>query len=155
MICFYEGTFNPYACSTIFGEDLNRIQFNDIVFDTDAANEWVWRPLSSKAMTVATIYDYLNSEHLDMHTWNGWNFIWKLKVVPRVKVFIWKLAHGKLPTRSYLYNLNLGPDSLCSFCGIHSDNAEHLIWNFRNSVSCWNNVLNWLGLDHSFHVILA
>lgn len=32
---------------------------------------------------------------------------WKLKLLPKIKIFIWKLIRGKIPTRSYLRILEL------------------------------------------------
>ncbi|XP_039135720.1 uncharacterized protein LOC120273142 [Dioscorea cayenensis subsp. rotundata] len=145
-----ENTFNSNACSELFGGSLSRVVLNETNFDIHASNDWVWRPISSKATTVAVVYDFVNSGRTSQLVWNGWQIIWKLKVVPRVKVFLWKLAHGKLPTGNYLFNLNIGPVSLCHFCNIHPENSTHLFWECRNSVSCWLITLNWLGLDHSF-----
>lgn len=139
---FFEGTFNLHACSSFFGEDLNRVRLNDTIFDTTVRNEWVWRPVSSKAMTVAAIYDFLNLEGLAHIPWHGWIFIWRLNVISRVKLFIWKVAHGKLSTVAYLYNLNIGHASICHFCGVHSDTAEHLLWHCRSSVLYWIVILN-------------
>lgn len=113
-----DGALNLHTCSSFFGGNLNRVCLNDVVFYTMVLNEWVWCPTSSNATTVAAVYNFLNSEG-DVHNyWTGWNHIWKLKVSPRVKLFIWKVAHGKLPTGAYLYNLNIGPASLCHFCGL-------------------------------------
>lgn len=50
---------------TFFGNDLNRIVFNDIVFDTNAKNDWIWGPCSNRASTVDVVYDYLNSGGLN------------------------------------------------------------------------------------------
>ncbi|XP_039134322.1 uncharacterized protein LOC120271710 [Dioscorea cayenensis subsp. rotundata] len=128
-----EGTYNLNACSELFGGNLSRVVLNDSIFDTNASNDWVWRPISSKATTVATVYDFVNSGGTSHLNWTGWQAIWKLMVVPRVKVFMWKLAHGKLPTAAYLFNLNIGPASLCHFCNIHPENSTHLFWECRNS----------------------
>lgn len=150
-----EGTFNLQSCSSLFGGDLDRICLNEVTFDTLGQNEWVWRPVSSNATTVAAVYNFLNNEGLDLDRWPGWKHIWRIKAVPRVKLFIWKVAHGKLPTGAYLYNLNLGPETCCHFCGIHSETIEHLLWYCRCSRLCWNTIFSWLGLHHSFIYQLA
>ncbi|XP_039128406.1 uncharacterized protein LOC120264644 [Dioscorea cayenensis subsp. rotundata] len=85
----------------------------------------------------------------------GWNLIWKLLVPPRVKIFVWKLAHGKLPTGNYLYNINIGPDTSCTLCGLFPETADHLLWHCRWAISCWDTIFTWLGLDHSFHILLC
>lgn len=87
------------------------------------------KPITSKATTMTAIYDFLNAVNYDQNPWQGWHYIWRLKVASRVKLFICKVADGKLPTGAYLYNLNIGHASLCHFCGIHSETANHLLWN--------------------------
>lgn len=46
--------------------------------------------------------------------------------MPRMKVHVWKLAHGKFPTNAYLYNLNIGPNNHFPLCGLEPETAEHL-----------------------------
>lgn len=42
-----DGAFNLHACFVFFGDDLNRVVFNYIVFYTNVKNDWVWRPCSN------------------------------------------------------------------------------------------------------------
>ncbi|GAA0149142.1 hypothetical protein LIER_08393 [Lithospermum erythrorhizon] len=41
---------------------------------------------------------------------------WKLKILPRIKTFIWLLCIDKLPTRLSLHSKHLLPESLCNSC---------------------------------------
>lgn len=68
-----------------------------------------------KPSIAPTVYDYPSFR--DSNPWPSWQHIWKLCVLPRIKTFIWKLAHGNLPISAYLYDLNIGPYTLCNFCG--------------------------------------
>lgn len=74
--------------------------------------------------------------------------MWRLRVIPRIKVFIWKLAHGKPPTGAYLYDLNIGPYSPCYFCELDTETANHVIWTCSKVNSCWSMILDFLGLSH-------
>ncbi|XP_039113810.1 uncharacterized protein LOC120249385 [Dioscorea cayenensis subsp. rotundata] len=145
-----NASFNISNCSELFGNNLTHVILNNTSFDNVASNEWVWRPISSKASTVAAIYEHLNSDGPSTDAWVGWRLIWKLRVTPRTKIFIWKLAHGKLPTGDYLYNINIGPATTCHFCGLSSETANHLIWHCRWAIMCWDTIFNWLGLSNSF-----
>lgn len=98
---------------------------NNIKIDFDAHNHWVWRPRSLNTSTTSVVYDHLVS--CDLHPWPGWGHIWILCVLPRTKTFIWKLAYGRLPTGAYLYDLNIGPSTTCSFCGLELATASHLL----------------------------
>lgn len=84
-------------------------------FNVNAShNLWVWGTRSTKTTLASVVYDYLNA--CTTENWSCWHHIWRLRVIPRIKIFIWKLAHGKLPTGAYLYDLNIGPHSMSKFC---------------------------------------
>lgn len=74
---------------------------------TTSHNQWVWGAKSTKTTLASVVYDYLNASTND--NWICWQQIWRLRVIPYIKVFIWELAHSKLPTGAYLYDLNIGP----------------------------------------------
>lgn len=101
---------NSEFVQSIFGSNLDWDWINSIKIDFEAQNHWVWRPHSLKTSIASMVYDHLVS--CNPNPWLGWDHIWKLCVLLRTKIFIWKLAHGKLPTSAYLYNLNVGPSTL-------------------------------------------
>lgn len=68
-------------------------------------------------------------------------------MLPHVRTFIWKLAHGKLPTGDYLYGLNIGPFTLCHFCGLAPESASHTIWNCPKIMPCWISLCASFNLD--------
>lgn len=150
-----DSSFNLHTCSDFFGGDLNNVCLNDVVFDTSYSNDWVWLPNSSNVKTVTAVYNFINSDGAALPPWAGWNQIWKLMVIPRIKLFVWKVAHGKLPISASLYNLNPGPISVCHFCGLHPETTDHLLWYCRCSLICWNTVFCKLGLDSNFINLLA
>lgn len=88
--------FNIEFVHHIFGSNLDWDWINNIKIDFDAQNHWIWGPRTLKASIESTVYDYLVIG--DPNPWPGWHHIWKLCVLPRIKIFTWKMAHGKLPT---------------------------------------------------------
>lgn len=78
--------------------------------------------------------------------WIGWKMIWKLEVPPRVKTFIWKLAHSKHPTCDVFYNLNFGPLTPCHFWHLFPELAENTFLELPRIIPCWINILASLGL---------
>lgn len=54
------------------------------------------------------------------------NYICKLKLLSKIKIFAWKLVRGKILTRSYLNNIGIDIDSSCPFCHIHTEDIDHL-----------------------------
>lgn len=73
--------------------------------------------------------------------------IWKLPVMARIKMHIWKLPHGKLPTGNYLYNLNIGRNNPCPLCGLEPETAKHLFSNCSKNLGFWQELFVKLGLN--------
>ncbi|KAM2244521.1 hypothetical protein ACFXTI_005579 [Malus domestica] len=86
-----------------------------------------------------------------------WTLIWNLKTPPKVRHFMWRLAHGALATFEKMYVRKLASTPLCPICQKQEESLEHLflmcswvepIWfggmlNLRidrSSISSW---LNW------------
>lgn len=113
------------------------------------SNLWVWRLHSSKASIASTVYEHANSSNANEAPWLGWLVIWKLPSLPRVKVFLWKLAHGRIPTGDYLYQLNIGHKMSCPLCGLVDESAEHLFWNCPKIRHCWQDVFARIGWNQN------
>lgn len=107
-------------------------------------------PHSLNNSTASVVYDHLVS--CDLHPWSSWGHIWKLCVFPRTKIFVWKLAHGRLPTSAYLYDLNIGPRTPSYFCSLEPETTSHLIWNCSKIIPSWVSLLAALNLDTNHFV---
>ncbi|XP_061376344.1 uncharacterized protein LOC133318374 [Gastrolobium bilobum] len=71
-----------------------------------------WNLVGSNEVTVKNIYFTL----LNQNSSNGidkkfWSAIWNLKGPNRISLFLWKIAHHRLSTRSFLANFRLCPPS--------------------------------------------
>lgn len=122
--------------NVLFSNNINLDWINNIKVDSSTANIWAWALASHKSTIPVAVYDHLNSNGKDMATWKGWDKIWKLLVIPRIKTFIWKLAHGKLTIGALLYALNVGPFTLCPFCGLAKKIARHIMWDCCKLQQC-------------------
>ncbi|XP_039143960.1 uncharacterized protein LOC120281070 [Dioscorea cayenensis subsp. rotundata] len=142
---FLVDGINTPLFHNIFGHNIDWDWINTIRFDLNSHNHWVWGPSSHFSSVAAAVYDCLIS--FDISPWSGWNCIWKLCILPRTKTFIWKLGHGKLPSGDYLYNLNIGPPSLCPFCGLAPETASHIIWNCCKIYPIWEFLCATFNLD--------
>lgn len=56
--------------------------------------------------------------------------------MPRIKTFVWKLAHGS--------------HALCPFCSLSEETATHLIWNCPKISHQWHLLLANMGLNPAF-----
>lgn len=112
----------------------------------DEPNHWVWFPKTNNNKILAIIYNFLNSNHADDQHWNGWMNIWKLRVAPKIRTFIWLLIQGKIKTYEYLYRMKLGPSDCCVFYGLVLETTDHLFRLCRKSQIMWNLVKDQTGL---------
>ncbi|KAK6137935.1 hypothetical protein DH2020_028323 [Rehmannia glutinosa] len=53
--------------------------------------------------------------------------VWKLKVPPKIQVFIWKAMHGILPTRANLQHRACEEYLLCERCHTEVETTEHVL----------------------------
>jgi len=55
---------------------------------------------------------------LDIKSSPSWEYswIWRLDIIPKLKVFLWQLCHTSLPTRGTLLKRGLQIDPICSLC---------------------------------------
>lgn len=67
-------------------------------------------------------------------------------MMPRVKIFIWKLTHGKIPTGA-CHHLNIGLVSCCPLCGLLEETYDHLLWNCYKVIPCWHELFSKLDLN--------
>ena len=90
---------------------------------------------------------YHVNHSLEVENWMGWQLLWKLLVVPRVRTFTSRMMlHGRTPTYEYLYHLNIGPCMMCIVCDQEVKTAKHVIWKCRFSRSCWVLVKKFAGI---------
>jgi len=68
------------------------------------------------------------AHELDFVNKPGWkyNWIWKLDIMPKLKIFLWQLCHSSLPTRGTLSKRGLNLDPLCPFCHSKVEDSNHL-----------------------------
>lgn len=69
---------------------------------------WIHHSFSISSVTSA--YAVINNTQVPtpmQHTDNSWKKLWKLKIQDILKLFLWKVMHNILPTRSLLKDLSL------------------------------------------------
>ena len=71
----------------------------------------------------------------------AFSWIWKAKIIPRIKFFSWLLLSGRLNTRNMLRRrqFNISNTFDCSMCAANrEETVEHLFFGCAFSQSCWN-----------------
>ena len=57
-----------------------------------------------------------------------WKFLWRLRIPPKVKLFIWKAVHNWIPTAINLISHGIKIDPLCRICLKKVESSIHVLW---------------------------
>ncbi|KAH7660004.1 Reverse transcriptase zinc-binding domain-containing protein [Dioscorea alata] len=145
-----ENSWNLNLLYEVFGNNLN---FDYLINDKISSNNencWVWYPKSRKHKLTSMVYAHFNKDASTLNPWDGWANIWRLKIGPRPKHFLWLLLHNGIKTYDYLYRLNLGPQTFCKFCNLDVETSEHLFNTCTKVQLIWNSVSSALGKQVNF-----
>jgi len=66
-----------------------------------------------------------------------YNWIWKLDIMPKLKIFLWQICHVSLPIRGTLVQRGINVDSHCPFCQSEIEDTNHLFLGCNISQDCW------------------
>ncbi|KAK4417161.1 putative ribonuclease H protein [Sesamum alatum] len=70
----------------------------------------------------------------------GWDFLWKLKIPAKVKVFVWRTCNQALPTAMNLQRCHLLVQNLRLYCSSEGEDSKHIM------LSCDFARQTWAGL---------
>lgn len=85
-------------------------------------------------------YAYELSTGFNEVTGSSWNFIWKLKIPPRVTVFIWLLTQKKILTNVQRVRRHLSRDRSYSICHYHEESLQHLFTTCPHMLVLWRSL---------------
>uniref|UniRef100_A0A803NL91 Reverse transcriptase zinc-binding domain-containing protein n=1 Tax=Cannabis sativa TaxID=3483 RepID=A0A803NL91_CANSA len=91
--------------------------------------------------SVKSVYKSLQEDNGERHTNESsgfWRKIWNLKVPPKVKNLLWRVAAGCLPTKSHLQTKHVQVNELCPFCNAERETISHVLITCSYSKDCWN-----------------
>ncbi|CAI8586119.1 unnamed protein product [Vicia faba] len=93
----------------------------------------IWHHETDNNYSVKTAYYWLGEQRRNFNLGPSskgkpkiWNHLWKLKVNPRVKNFMWRLFKDILPTKTNLLRKGTLNDGLCPLCNSELENNLHL-----------------------------
>jgi hypothetical protein len=75
--------------------------------------------------------------HSSMHNDEKWRRLWKLDVLPRVRVFWWRVLKGILPDYATLTRRHVRVDSTCSVCKTTSETLYHALMECGHAKQFW------------------
>ncbi|KAE8804669.1 Alanyl-tRNA synthetase [Hordeum vulgare] len=66
-----------------------------------------------------------------------WKMLWSLKVVPKVRVFWWRVMRGILPDEATLKYQHIRDTSLCKLCQLAEEDLEHALMHCSHARRFW------------------
>lgn len=132
------------------------IKINDIienlVFSLDS-DQFIWLP-SKKPFAMADGKKVLASLDfaIQVNRQGNYNSIWRLKIPPKIHIFLWKIEHGVLPSRVFLSSHLRSSmiDTSCKICGDGVEDQMHIIWLCPSVRGIWEKVFEWWGIHARF-----
>ena len=67
-----------------------------------------------------------------------WKAPWSLKVVPKVRVFWWRVMRGILPDKKTLHYRHIRDVSLCKLCQAQEQDLEHALIHCSHARQFWD-----------------
>lgn len=124
--------------STVF-KAVHRIK-GAISFSNDGL---IWTLTPSKKYSTRSALSLLRSDFTPNHHSNQdllWSYLWKLKIIPKIKCFLWKLTNHGIPTKQRLVSRSWGGDPFCDYCHTKVENNLHVFFKCSYSSTIWNKI---------------
>lgn len=118
----------------------------------DTADKLVWAFSKSGQFTVRSCYHNLISGKARMAMASSslvgsaspeWDWIWELRIPPKVRMFIWRACHEILPTRVGLMRRHVGTNPFCAFCSHKIETEAHIFFECPMFADIWMKAPLW------------
>ena len=119
------------------------------IYVSEACNSdcLVWPKTSKGCYSVKSAYWMLATEAINeaASSFGGagtkvWKNIWKIRVPPKIKHFMWRSATDSLPTKQNIACRKIPIDETCSLCDDQQETSMHVIWLCDQAKAVWKSV---------------
>ncbi|XP_031116658.1 uncharacterized protein LOC116020318 [Ipomoea triloba] len=97
----------------------------------------IWMCEERGHFTVKSYYRVILGEH-SADTKKDWATMWKCRIPPKVKTFMWQACSSCLPTADLLRAKRVNCDTLCRMCHNSDESILHLLAHYPFASLCWN-----------------
>ncbi|KAL5777320.1 hypothetical protein ACOSP7_010246 [Xanthoceras sorbifolium] len=102
--------------------------------DANVVDSVIWGCDGQGEFSVKSAYNNLLFD--DVNLWD-WRFVWKLKLPPKIHLFLWSLLHGKILTNKHRTVRGMAVDEICPRCGVGVEDSDHLLRGCVVSMNIW------------------
>ncbi|MBA0777798.1 hypothetical protein Gotri_005771 [Gossypium trilobum] len=94
--------------------------------DVNDSRTWLHNPHA--VYTSKFAYSWLSLKRIGFgHHRRFWRIIWKLKMLPKIKVFSWRIGHNILPTYANIARIHHNFSTTCPRCKNNEENLIHAL----------------------------
>ena len=118
---------------------------------TSQQDVWDWAFDKTGTYTVRSAYKLVLEEGIDnaqhAKSSNGgetkWRALWKLKVMPKIRIFWWRVLKGILPRHAELHRRHMKELSQCPICGHEEESLYHAFISCDHAKKFWVEAQNF------------
>lgn len=71
------------------------------------------------------------------NTKGPWQNIWKLNIIPKAKIGLWKISKNLVPTKENLIAKGLDINPICDLCRKSREDINHVMWSCKQVKQIW------------------
>ncbi|GKV26879.1 hypothetical protein SLEP1_g36097 [Rubroshorea leprosula] len=108
-----------------------------------------WKEESNGIFSSSSAHKILTSKDCQVNdNWN-WKWIWKTPTLPKIQMFLWLLAHGKIKTLEYLHHLSIVDNPTCMICRRQTESIDHVFRDCPHAVAVFNKLSHAFANSHN------
>lgn len=97
-----------------------KLQVVPVTMASRGGDKLTWIDSDHDTFNIGSTYKLVTKVDHDVQF--GGNWIWKMKVLPRIQAFVWQCLHNSIGVRDCLFSRGIVSDSSCPLC--HSPNES-------------------------------
>ena len=75
-----------------------------------------------------------------------WNKLWKLKIPPKIRIFLWRAVNNFLPTKRELKRRHVEQEDFCETCGEEGETLFHVAFKCPLARRFWQSAKDLVGI---------
>jgi len=132
--------WNATLISNLFDHNTSQLILNTPPHPLVHEDKIIWKAEKNGSYSVRSAYRIFVTEIADnshLHVPGKWSSIWKLKVPPKIRNFVWRVCRGCFPTRARLSSRGIHCPNDCFLCGTNYEDSIHVLLECPGVMQAW------------------
>uniref|UniRef100_A0A2N9G7C7 Reverse transcriptase domain-containing protein n=1 Tax=Fagus sylvatica TaxID=28930 RepID=A0A2N9G7C7_FAGSY len=145
--------WNMDTLTSLFDSDTIQAIQNIPRWRINQMDKWIWMKTTNGEFSVKSAFKEVCREAADPEVNALMNQIWKSSLHQRLKMLLWRIAVGALPTRDSLSRFLTNFDNSCPLCNSFCESVVHVFWQCELARALWFGICG-IRTEH-FHLASA